>query len=155
MFRSLSSWSTRARSSSTLPSLLPFVGWCLLDWLGVAWEPPTSWCGVEPRSLYGQGDRLLHEDLPIVRLVLHGRNPWWNRRGCNFVDPNGWSPMWTLATATLRGLKSPSAWTYDSTTYWNHGKNLRVSKLCLILLPTLYFIWLSLLSADILLDMHV
>ena len=34
-----------------LQHLLPFGGWCLLDWLGVAWEPPSSRCGVEPRSL--------------------------------------------------------------------------------------------------------
>ena len=38
----------------------------------------------------------------------------------------GWSPPWTRATVTLRGLKSPSTWMYDSTTYRNHAKNLRV-----------------------------
>ena len=38
----------------------------------------------------------------------------------------GWSPPWTRATVTLHGLKSPSMWMYDSTTYRNHGKNLRV-----------------------------
>ena len=38
----------------------------------------------------------------------------------------GWSPPWTRAAVTLRGLKSPSTWTYDSTTYRNHAKNLRV-----------------------------
>ena len=37
-----------------------------------------------------------------------------------------WSPPWTRATVTLRGLKSPSTWMYDSTTYRNHAKNLRV-----------------------------
>ena len=36
----------------------------------------------------------------------------------------GWSPPWTRATITLCGLKSPSTWMYDSTTYRNHGKNL-------------------------------
>jgi hypothetical protein len=35
----------------------------------------------------------------------------------------GWSPPWTRAAVTLRGLKSPSTWMYDSTTYRNHGKN--------------------------------
>ena len=38
----------------------------------------------------------------------------------------GWSPPWTRAAVTLRGLKSPSTWTYDSTTYRNHAKNHRV-----------------------------
>ena len=38
-----------------------------------------------------------------------------------------WSPSWTRATVTLRELKSQSTWTYDSTTYRNHAKNLRVS----------------------------
>lgn len=40
----------------------------------------------------------------------------------------GWSCPWTRATVTLRGLKSPPTWIYDSTTYRNHAKNLRVSK---------------------------
>ena len=40
---------------------------------------------------------------------------------------HGRSPPWTRATITLHGLKSPSTWTYDSTTYWNHAKNLCVS----------------------------
>ena len=39
----------------------------------------------------------------------------------------GWSPPWTRANVTLRGSKSPSTWMYDSTTYQNHAKNLRVS----------------------------
>ena len=38
----------------------------------------------------------------------------------------GWCPPWTRAAVTLRGLKSPSTWTYDSTTYRNHAKNHRV-----------------------------
>ena len=37
----------------------------------------------------------------------------------------GWSHPWTLETVTLRGLKSPSMWTHDSTTYRNHAQNLR------------------------------
>ena len=39
-------WSTRARSSSSTHHLLHYGEWCLLDWLGVTWEPPTrlwSW----------------------------------------------------------------------------------------------------------------
>ena len=39
----------------------------------------------------------------------------------------GWSLPWTRAAVTLRGLKSPSMWMYDSTTYRNHDKNIRVS----------------------------
>ena len=39
---------------------------------------------------------------------------------------HGWSPPWTRATVTLHGLKSPSTWMYDSTTYRNHAKNLHV-----------------------------
>ena len=68
----------------------------------------------------------------------------------------GWSPPWTRATVTLRGLKSPSTWTYDSTTYQNHAENLRVyiafapSKL----IP-FTFICNGLHSAAILLDFHV
>ena len=46
----------------------------------------------------------------------------------------GWSPPWTLAAVTLRGLKSPSTWKYDSTTYRNHEKNHRVSKIVFALL---------------------
>ena len=33
-----------------------------------------------------------------------------------------WSPPWTRATVTLRGLRYPSTWMYDSTTYRNHAK---------------------------------
>ena len=68
----------------------------------------------------------------------------------------GWIPLWTRATVTLRGLKSPSTWIYDSTTYGNHAKNLHVniafapSKL----LP-FTFICNDLHSAAILLDLHV
>ena len=40
-----------------------------------------------------------------------------------------WSPPWTRATVTLRGLKSPSTWMYDSTTYRNHGKKISASTL--------------------------
>ena len=68
----------------------------------------------------------------------------------------GRSPPWTRAAITLRGLKSPSTWMYDSTTYRNHAKNLNVyiafapSKL----LP-FTFICNDLHSATILLEFHV
>ena len=39
---------------------------------------------------------------------------------------SGWSPPWTRAIITIRELKSPSMWMYNSTTYRNHAKNLRV-----------------------------
>ena len=73
-------------------------------------------CGVEPRSLYRQGDRLLREDLPRVRLVLHGRRPSWNIRGCYFVDPSwvdpsvdsrdrypSWVEVWGITRRVSRG----------------------------------------------------
>ena len=40
----------KSKSSSTTHHLLPLGEWCLLDWLGVTWEPPRD-CGVEQRSL--------------------------------------------------------------------------------------------------------
>ena len=68
----------------------------------------------------------------------------------------GWSPPWTCATVTLRGLKSPSTWMYDSTTYRNHAK-IPVSTLRLLPpnsspLPSYANV---LHSAAILLDLHV
>ena len=68
----------------------------------------------------------------------------------------GWSPPWTHAVVTLRGLKSLSTWMYDSTMYRNHAKNLHVyitfspSKL----LP-FTFICNDLHSAAILLELHL
>ena len=68
----------------------------------------------------------------------------------------GWSPPWTRVAITLRGLKSPSMWMYDSTIYRNHTKNLCVyiafapSKL----LP-FTFICNDLHSGAILLELHV
>ena len=68
----------------------------------------------------------------------------------------GWSPPWTRATVTLHGLKSPSTWMYDSTTYQNHAKNLRVyiafSPSKLLPLPSYAIV---LLSAVILLELLV
>src|SRR3989337_4316644 len=56
----------------------------------------------------------------------------------------GWSPPWTRAAVTLRGLKSPSTWMYDSTPYRNHGKNLRVSNfICISLSLSTYILALA------------
>ena len=59
-------------------------------------------CGVKPRSLYGQGDRLLREDLSIVRLVLRGRKPLWNSQGCYFVDPLSGNDTYGIERIPLR-----------------------------------------------------
>ena len=68
---------------------------------------------------------------------------------------HGWSPPWTSATITLRGLKYPSMWMYDSTTYQNHAKNLRVYIAFATPNPPFTFICNDLHSADILLELHV
>ena len=126
-------WSTRARSSSSTHHLLPFGDWYLLDWLGFTWEPSSrlwSWTKEIVRARISPTSRRY----TLVRQVLRGRWPWWDRQGCFFVDPlwvvasswtlrewsppwtratitlHGWSPLWTRATVTLRGLKSPSTW---------------------------------------------
>ena len=52
----------------------------------------------------------------------------------------GWIPPWTRATVTLRGLKSPSTWTYDSTTYPDHAQNHRVFIMSEISNPSFTFI---------------
>ena len=69
----------------------------------------------------------------------------------------GWSPPWTRAAVTLRGLKSPSTWMYDGTTYRNHGSKISMSPIAFASsnsspLPS-YAIALH--SADILLELHV
>ena len=68
----------------------------------------------------------------------------------------GWSPPWTRTAVTLRGLKSPSTWMYDSTTYRNHARNLRVN---IVFSPSKFLPLPSyaivLLSASILLELHV
>ena len=68
----------------------------------------------------------------------------------------GWSPPWSRAAVTLRGLKSPSTWMYDSTTYRNHAKNIRVYIVVALskLLP-FTFICKDLHSAAIPLELHV
>ena len=98
---------------------------------------------VEPRSLYWQGDRLLHEDLPLVRQVLHGRRPWWDRQGCFFVDPSWVEPYVDSHKLTLRGLKSPSTWMYDSTTYRNHVSKIFMSPYCVCTLQSHPFTFLQ------------
>ena len=87
-------WSTRARSSSSTHHLLPFGEWCLLDWLGVTWEPPSrlwSWTKEFVRARRSPTSWRSTQ----VRQVLRGRWPWWDRQGCF---------SWTLRGWTLRGL---------------------------------------------------
>ena len=69
----------------------------------------------------------------------------------------GWSPPWTRVAITLHGLKSPSTWTYDSTTYRNHGKNLRVPIAFEISKPLLYLLAYAMFYIPllILLELHV
>ena len=69
---------------------------------------------------------------------------------------HGWSPTWTRATVTLRGLKSPSTWTYDGTTYQNHAKKSPCLH-CVCLLQTLPFTFICnvLLSGAALFELHV
>ena len=70
--------------------------------------------------------------------------------------PCVWSPPWTLAVVTLRGLKSPLTWTYNSATYQNHAKNRRVNLMRLISLPYSFTLHLHVLHSDaILLELHV
>ena len=69
------------------------------------------------------------------------RWPWWDRQGCFFMDPSWVEPSVHLRSLTLRGLKSPSMWMYNSTTYRNHAKNLRVSNcVCTLQTPPFTFI---------------
>ena len=69
----------------------------------------------------------------------------------------GWSPPWTRATVTLRGLKSPSTWMYDSTTYRNHDKNIYVSPIAFEFSKPfpLHSYAIVLHSTAILLELHV
>ena len=79
-------WSTGARSSSSTHRLLPFGEWCLLDWLGVTWEPPWrlwSWTKEFVRARISPSSWRSTQ----VRQVLRGWWPWWDRQGCFFVDP--------------------------------------------------------------------
>jgi len=84
-------WSTRARSSSSTHHLLPFGEWCLLDWLGVTWEPPSrlwSWTKEFVRARRSPTSWRS----TLVRKVLRGRWPWWDRQGWFFVDPSWVEP---------------------------------------------------------------
>ena len=118
-------WSIWARSSLSTHRLLPFGEWCLLDWLGVTWEPPSRlWHWTKEFVRARRSPTSWRSTL--VREVLHGRWPWLDRQGCFFVDTSWVEPPWTRATVTLCGLKSPWTWMYDSTTYRNHAKNLHV-----------------------------
>src|SRR3954469_20223764 len=79
---------------------------------------------------------------------LHGRCHGGIDKVASSWTLRGWSPLWTRATVTLRGLMSPSTWMYDNTTYRNHDKNIRVSNcvwilqnpsLCILASCMLYF----------------
>ena len=87
---------------------------------------------------------------PLVRDSLNGHG------GIDKVASSwtlrGWSPPWTRAAVTLRGLKSPSTWMYDSTTYRNHAIYIVCAPSKLLPLPS-YAIVLH--SAAILLELHV
>ena len=83
----LSFWSTRARSSSSTHHLLPFGEWCLLDWLGVIWDPPTRLWSWTKEFVRARRLPTLWRSA-LVRQVLRGRWPWWDRQGCFFVDPS-------------------------------------------------------------------
>ena len=91
--------------------------------------------------------------LPLCRINKFGLNTLPSK---TVVIPYTCGLSWTRANVTLRGLKSPSTWMYDSTTYRNHDKNIRVyivfapSKL--LPLPS-YAIVLH--PAVILLELHV
>ena len=85
-------WSTRARSSSSTHHLLPFGEWCLLDRLGVTWEPLSrlwSWTKEFVRASRSP----ISWRSTLVRQVIHGRWPWWDRQGCFFVDTSWVEPF--------------------------------------------------------------
>ena len=84
-------WRTRATSSSSTHHLLPFGEWCLLDWLGVTWEPPSRlWSWTKEFVPARRSPTSWRSTL--VRQVLHGRWPWWDRQGCFFMDPSWVEP---------------------------------------------------------------
>ena len=90
-------WSTRARSSSSTHHLLPFGEWCLLDWLGVTWEPPSrlwSWT----KKFVRVRRFLLPEDLSKWGKSFVGN-------GHGGIDKVASS--WTLRGWALRGLEQP------------------------------------------------
>ena len=85
-------WSTRASSSSSSHHLLPFGEWCLLNWLGVTWELPSKlWSWTKEFVRARRSPTSWRSTL--VRQVLRGRWPWWDRQGCFFVDPSWVEPF--------------------------------------------------------------
>ena len=68
---------------------------------------------------------------------------------------HGWRPSWTRTTITIFGLKSPSTWMYDSTTYRNHDKNHHVFIVFDFPDPSFTIICKVFTSAAQLLDLHV
>ena len=68
----------------------------------------------------------------------------------------GWSPPWTRATVTLRGVKSPSTWMCTIAPPIGTTPKISVSTLRLLLqTPPFTFMCNVLYSAAILLDLHV
>ena len=70
---------------------VPLGEWCLLDWLGVAWEPPLrlwSWTKEFVRARRSPTSWRS----TLVRQVLRGLWPWWDRQGFFFVDPSWVEP---------------------------------------------------------------
>ena len=110
--------------------------------LGVTWEPPTRLWNWTKEFVRARRSPTSWRST-LVRKVLRGWWPWWDRQGCFFVDPSWVEPLVDSHNLTLRGLKSPSTWMYDSTTYRNHGKNLRVSN-CVCMLQSYPFTFLQL-----------
>ena len=84
-------WSRRARSSSSTHHLLLLGEWCLLDWLGVTWEPPTRLWSWTKEFVRARRSPTLWRSTQ-VRQVLRGRWPWWDRQGCFFMDPSWVEP---------------------------------------------------------------
>ena len=57
---------------------LPLGEWCLLDWLGVTWEPPSRlWSWTKEFVRVRRSPTSWRSTL--VRQVLRGRWPWWDR----------------------------------------------------------------------------
>ena len=84
-------WSTRARSSSSTHHLLLHGEWCLLDWLGVTWEPPSRlWIWTKEFVRARRSPTSWRSTQ--VRQVLRGRWPWSDKQGCFFVDPSWVEP---------------------------------------------------------------
>ena len=70
---------------------ITFGEWCLLDCVGVTWEPPTrlwSWTKEFVRARRSPTSWRSTR----VRQVLRGRWLWWDRQGCFFVKSSWVEP---------------------------------------------------------------